>query len=454
MPECIAGGEQIGSRFRRMPFPCGAGGRDVAVVPTVKGVVGFKYGEHAYYRMDASRKEGACVRVGHGRVIAKGFAPFRAACDAAGIADSLPKLLAGRYHYGFSVLEQVMLMTVPHTVTWLGGCCYAINLWSWFGFLVVDFSRDEVAYHRPSGMDAGSVLGSQQWFEPSSGQLMAMSYPLKDSLARIAEPTRTVPVRLFRHVLGESGSETVWQGELADYVHDLIVNETRQYGVVCELGMYEKAGALLPSKVLILDLVHGHEWVLEQFIVAAHAVFDPTDPTVVYFSNHNFQFHHSSLGQLLRRGSYAAEFLGPAAIYKYRLTAAGPQELGVFTQDDFFRLTNMHVCHHRGRKLIVAMGFPDVVFLIDAETMAFIRTIKVVDGGVTFLSRGRERALIGTIGVSSDGETLFVQTRWSFQMIDLASGEADYQYRHLFSHTCFNHMLVHEAGPAGGGTGE
>jgi hypothetical protein len=432
----------VRARMSRFSFPADVGTNAVAVVPTVKGVCGLKYGEHAYYRMDGASGEGARALVRHGAVIGKGFAQFREACRDAGMGHSLHQLIAGRYHYNFSLLEQVMLMTVPHTVTWLGGSRYAINLWSWFGFLLVDFESDEVTYHTPSGAGEGSVLGAQQWLDPATGELLAMSYPLKASLERIAEPTRAVPLKLFRHRLGESGSETVWEGELSDFVHDLIVNETRQYGVVCELGMYEQAGQMLPSKVLVLDLKQGREWVLERFIVAAHAVFDSTDPTVVYFSNHNFRFQRSTLYQLLKRGSYAAEFLGPAAIYKYRLTPEGPKEMGVFTQDDFFRLTNMHVCDHRGRKVIIAMGFPDVIFIVDAETMSFIRTIRVVDGG-----RHKEDALIGTIAPSPDGEKLFVQTRWTFQVIDLASGMADYRRMHLFSHTCFNHMLAHGVHP-------
>ncbi len=113
----------------------------------------------------------------------------------------------------------------------------------------------------------------------------------------------------------------------------------------------------IPSKVLILDLKQKKHWIISKFIVAAHAQFDPVDPDVIYFSNHNFKFIPSSILTLLRTAIYSLEFLGPASVYKYRLTPEGPQETGVFTDESMFRLTNFHVFMHRGKKILAAMGF-------------------------------------------------------------------------------------------------
>jgi len=226
-------------------------------------------------------------------------------------------------------------------------------------------------------------------------------------------------------------------------MHDILINRDRQYCIACELGMYlDEEGEIIPSKVLILDLKNEKEWMIDRFVVAAHAQFDPEDANVVYFSNHNFQFEHSSFLKLLKKASYSVRFRGPASVYKYRLTPDGPREIGVFTRPDFYRLTNMHVFNHRGRKLMAAMGFPDEVFLVDANDMTFIRKLRVKDPCSLKHLYSKKRALIGTIAPTPDGEKLFVQTTRSFQVIDVATSEADYVRDYFYNHSCSNHMLT------------
>jgi hypothetical protein len=412
-------------------------------IPAVRGKWFLKYGEHAYYFMDFATSRGFCVTLSHWDVIRAGWSRFRRPASNKGKPASILRFLSPRYHYGFSLLEQLMLMTVPHTVTPMGENRFAINLWSWFGFIVVDCAAKTATYHLLDEEDEDSVLGSQQWYDPQTDRSFAMSYSLDDSLSRIDDPKRPVRFELFKHQLGADTKESVWSGELSDYVHDILINETRQYCVVCELGMYlDEKQETIPSKVLILDLVHHREWVLERFIVAAHACFDPENPNIIYFSNHNFEFQHSGLLQLMKKGSYAVKFRGPAAIFKYELTEDGPRELGVFSMEDFLRLTNMHVFMHRGRNMIAAMGFPDEVFLIDAEDMSFIRKIWVKDPVSLKHNYSKKRSLIGTIAPSPDGEKLFVQTTGSFQVIDIRTGESEYVRDYYFKHTCFNHMVA------------
>ncbi len=102
----------------------------------------------------------------------------------------------------------------------------------------------------------------------------------------------------------------------------------------------------------------------------------------------------------------------------------------------------MHVFRHRGRRIIAAMGFPDVIFLIDAEDMSFIRKITVKDPVSLTHGFSKKPALIGSISPSPDGEKLFVQTTSSFQMVDIDRGCPDYVREHFFSRICFNHMLT------------
>lgn len=410
-------------------------------IPTVKGKWYMKYGEHAYYFMNFRTLKGLRITINHLDIICPGWKRLRKAAKKQGKYVSVFRPLTLRYHYRFNILEQIMLMTVPHTVTAIGNGCFIVNLWSWCGYLVVDTVARMVTYHMMDELDQDSVLGSQQWFDPQTGELYAMSYSLSDSMGRIDDPARPVAFRIFKHRLEEKESETVWRGELSDYMHDILINESRQYCVVCELGMYkDEKKDIIPSKVMIIDIKNNKQWVIERFIVAAHAFFDPDDPNVVYFSNHNFEFIHSNIIKLLGKGAYSVKFRGPASICKYELTSDGPREVGIFTQDDFFRLTNMHVFNHRGRKVIAAMGFPDVIFLIDAVCMSFIRKITVKDPVSLNRFYSKKPALIGTIAPSPDGEKLFVQTTGSFQVVDVNTGNPDYIRDYFFSHICFNHM--------------
>jgi len=51
---------------------------------------------------------------------------------------------------------------------------------------------------------------------------------------------------------------------------------------------------------MIMDIKNNKHRVLNRFVVAAHACFDPGNPYIVYFSNHNFEFMHSNMITLKR----------------------------------------------------------------------------------------------------------------------------------------------------------
>ncbi len=430
-------------RVQEFPLPESTRMDATIVIPAVKGTWGLKYGKHAYYFMDFKSLKGFCFEISHLDIIRPGWNKFKHTVAKHNRPASISRCCSSLYHYGFSLLEQVMLMTVPHTATFIGNGRFIINLWSWCGYVLIDTVKKTAEYHilpdRPNDM----VLGSQQWFDSQTKSLYAMSYSLNDSIKRIAEPTHPVEFEIFKHKPNSSERETIWRGGLSDYMHDIIVNKTRQYCVACELGMHKDANDnILPSKVLIVDMKNGKHWKLDKFIVAAHACFDPQDPNTVYFSNHNFEFKHSTLWQLIKKGSYAVKFRDPASIYKYELTSDGPHEIGIFTHPDFYRLTNMHAFVHRGCNVIIAMGFPDELFLINADDMTFIKKIFIKDPLSIKHFYSKKKALVGTIAPSPDGEKLFVQTTRSFQVVDINSGDCEYTKDYYFSHICFNHMLA------------
>jgi hypothetical protein len=414
---------------------------DATVVPVVKGTPFLKYGKHAYYFYNFKSRKCVCVEIGHGDIITPGLSPFLRATKR---KDSFPtkvKLFFEKYHYGFSFLEQIMLMTVPHTVTAMGNGIFRINLWSYVGYLEINCNTREVAYLGCSGQDDEHVLGSQQWFHHASDDIYYMTYSLPESLMKISDPHHPVPCKILKRNRKSGTTAEIWSGLLTDYLHDILVDKTGRYCVVCELGMFQDDDdKAIPSKVLVVDTKENRHWVISRFIVAAHAQFDPEDPDIIYFSNHNFKFIPSSIITLLRKAMYRLEFLGPASVYKYRLTPEGPQEIGVFTEPDMFRLTNFHVFMHRGKKLLAAMGFPNFIYLADAGTMRFLRKITVNNPIPHKYFYRKTPCSIGTFSPSSDGERLYVQTTRSFQIIDVESGEPVHSIPLFFNHTAANHM--------------
>ena len=429
---------EVPARIRELSLPESVRRGASVVVTAVRGNGLVKYGHHAYYFMNFATLRGLRVEIGHGAVLGMGLKRFAKANGGPAGPASVPKLLRQPYYHGFNILEQMALMTVPHTATSLGAGRFLVNLWSYYGTLQVNCRRRSVTYHVREEKD-DHVLGSQQWFDPATDELYGMSYSLGDSLQRIADPYHPVSARVFSRRNGGGDATCLWSGEFADSMHDLVVNQTRQHCVVCELGMHlDERGEIIPSRALVLDLRRGREWTMSGFAVAAHAVFDPDDADVIYFSNHNFVFRHNSILRALRTAAYGIEFRGPASLYKYRLTPGGPRRLGVFTAPDLYRLTNCHVFRHRGRKLLVATGSPNYLYVADANDLTLLHRIEVPHD-----YRFRDRpVLIGTFAPSPDGEKLYVQTRKSFQVIDVESGEPDFVRDYFHNHSCSNHMLA------------
>lgn len=412
---------------------------DAVIVPTVKGTLFLKYGRHVYYFYNFEKQKCICVDIKHRHIIMPGLALFIRALKKPNTILTKIKMFFEKFHYGFSFMEQIMLMTVPHAVTSIGNGRFIINLWSYFGYLLVDCNTKSVEYIRDDEPDEDGVFGSQQWYRHDADELFYMKYSLPESFEKMGDPTRPVSFSIFKKNLTDNAVSKIWSGPLTDYMHDIMIDKTGRYCVSCELGMFRgKDGNTIPSKVLIVDMKNSRHWIISCFIVAAHAQFDPEDPDVIYFSNHNFRFIATSLIALLWNATYSLKFTGPAAVYKYRLTEDGPVELGVFTDNEMFRLTNFHVFMHKGKKILAAMGFPNFIYIADADTMKYIKKLEVKN-------KGTSKCYVGTISPSSDGEYLYVQTTLSFQVIKVEDGEIIYYQPFWFNHSAANHMqTVHD----------
>ncbi len=422
----------IKAKFKEFSLPSIAEHNSSAIIPTVKGVPFFKYGMHAYYFLNFKTSKGLCVTINHKDIILPALTRFLNANHKADNLFNRLRSLLRRYHYDFNFIEQIMLMTLPHTVTHIDSGRFLVNLWSYFGYIDIDCKNRSAKYMSIKKETDDHVLGSQQFYDAQNDELYYMSFSLNDSLERISSPDKKVSSIILKRNNKTGNTEELWSGHLADYLHEIIINKTRQYCVVCEMGMYtDKQNEVIPSKVLVLDLKNGNSWTFSRFIVAAHAQFDPVEPDIVYFSNHNFNFKHSNIFQLLKKANYAVDFRGPASVYKYRLTDNGPVELGEFTHPELFRLTNSHVFNHRGQKILAVIGYPNFIFLADADSMDFIKKIEL-----------KQPWPIGTIAPSPDGEKIYAHTTRSFQVVDIESEQVDLYLDHRFNHSCANHMIA------------
>jgi len=427
------------ARFREFSIPSAAQRDCSVVVPAVKGTFLLKYGIHCYTFYNLKTLKGIEVRIPHKEIIRFKVKKLRRAQWFKN--SSLISGLFKRYHYNFSFLEQLMLMTVPHTVTPVANGRVFINLWAYFGYIDIDCKKKTATYRLLNDPAYRHILGSQQYIDHEKGERYFVTYALGESLERIHRPDNPVWCTVYKQHVHTGAPQCVWSGAFADYVHDMVIDKQKRYCVIPELGLYtDKQDSIIPSRVLILDLSTKKSWTINRFSVAAHAQFHPDDSTIVFFSNHNFFFEHTRLLTLFKNATYRIKFKGPASIFRYRITPNGPEETGVFTSPDFFRLTNFHVFMHRGHTIIAAIGSPDMIFIIDARTMKYMKTITIRNNERHTPFYSKKPAIVGTISPSPDGEKMYVQTTRSFQVVDVETGNPDWVKNHFFPRTCSNHM--------------
>ncbi|MCP4130984.1 MAG: hypothetical protein GY754_08390 [bacterium] len=435
--------QKVKAKFKEFSLPETVSPEEsCVVVPTVKGTLYLKYGKHAYYFYNYKTSQGFRVTISHKEILKIGLKRFIETSNKDQQDKSRFGFLFRKYHYKLSFMEQVGLLTTPHTVTPLGEGRFLINLWAYYGSILVDCNKKTARYMVLEKND-DHVLGSQQWYDKDSDELYYMTYSLEDSLKRCDDPYNKVLCKIYKHENKTGVSSEIWKGDFVDYIHDLIINETRQYCVIPEFGLFlDENKDLIPSNALVVDLKNKKDWQISDFQAAAHAQFDPLDPDIVYFSNHNIKMMSSTVLKYLLKGTYAIEIAGPASIPKYRLTENGPEKMGAFAHPEMFRITNIHVFMHRGRKILAAIGSPNFIFIADADDLTFIKKIEVTNEKCREHLFRKTPCIIGTITPSLDGEKMYVQSKNSFQIIDIASGKADWRRNYFFTHACTHHMIT------------
>jgi hypothetical protein len=407
----------------------------IAIIPTFKSNKKSKLGFHCYYFYDFNTNTCTSIKVEHLNIMKRGFDTFKKAnLNRFKFFPNL-EVFFKSYHYEFNFFEEIMLMTVPHTVTKINEFEFIISLWSYDGYIVINLRDKKVSYRKISPNPDLLFLGSTISSSKKSNDKYLMLNSAKDSFKKISAPYEKVFSQILKTDEKGIPLEKVWSGDFADFMHDIAISDDERFLIACDMGRYvNENNQLIPSSLLIIDRENKKEWILRDIPNAAHVMFDLDDPSIIYFSNHNFRFIHTRFFELLKKGSYTIDFFGTASIHKYKISTDGPKILGVFEDENLYRMTNFHIFFHKNKKIIAAMGAPNLIFIIDPETLSLLEKIEVKSED--------QETYIGTFHPTPDGEKLLIHTSMSFLSLDLETKKSSTLWSSESKHSCSNHMEV------------
>jgi hypothetical protein len=337
------------------------------------------------------------------------------------------------FPYGLSEAQWWEYCLAPHSYLALedGKCQVGLNLFS--RFLHLDLNEPSALLVDPGV--GNELVSTTNWFDHEKGELWFASWPVEATVRRILNPRDGVVVTIWKLLVSAGVIEKVWQGDLADALHQLCLDPLRRFVILTELGLRLEAPipaqssdqaprvweqvqqrGVVPSKILVLDLKTGQEWRLST-LTAAHVEFDPQDPGVCYLSGHNIGLIGVKVG-----------IFGPGIVQKFRLGESGPDLLGEFTHNRFHRITTHIVFCHRGKTLIGVSGYPGTVFLINGATMKLHRIIEMDSPEKVDTSRYPHICGQDSYGIeaSRDGEVLLIAGTGFVRVADIDEGRFVY----------------------------
>ena len=331
-----------------------------------------------------------------------------------------------RFPYGLTESEWWEYCLAPHSYVSLeaGQCQVGLNLFN--RFLHLDLRRQSAQLVDPGV--GNEMLSTTNSFNPQTGELWFASWPVEGTVRRMLYPQNKVTIAIWRLSIRNRSLQQVWRGDFADSLHQLTISADQRFLILAELGVHPVGCAsptprdlsrdkIYPSKILVLDLMTNRCWRLP-LQTAAHVEFDPEDPEICYVSEHNIGQFGVNVG-----------IVGPGRILKYRFKQSGPELLGQFSADDFYRITTHIVFRHREKMLVGVTGYPNTVFLIDAATMKLYMKLEMDAGEKIDITRCphicREESY--GIGASQDGEAIFVAGTGFVRMAIIADGRFGFE---------------------------
>jgi hypothetical protein len=348
------------------------------------------------------------------------------------------RTLFRRYHNGVSFWELLFRVPKPHGITHIGDQRFLVSLWSSSAYFVIDLNKKTVELQMLN-KERKELFSAYQYFDKTEKETYFATHAADDEHHKhVAEDFNSVvPVKIRKYNWNTKKINEVWNGGFGTDTHCIALNKDKSYLGLVQFGdFFDEENNLVPSKILILDLRANKEWWIDNtgWSPSAHIDWDPVEPDICYLSCHKGVIApvDSPLRFFLDK-VYKWNTLGPASVHKYRIGPAGPEKMGIFTHPEIFRMTIHKVFSHKGKKLLACTGFPNFIFIVDADSMEFIRkvTIKEMSGKESF---------VASLFPSPDGEKIYLVTTGSLQAVDVESGTVDLVYNPGRICDPFNHM--------------
>jgi hypothetical protein len=316
-----------------------------------------------------------------------------------GIDDSL-------YPFGLSRQMYRDFCITPHSFLYLGSDRILCGLELFTRYEILDLDRHAVELLDPDVDD--DWLTASPSFDPD-GNLRIGSTALSETIKGIKESDRQSFTRFWR--IGRDGTVTqAWQGRSGALLHQMKVAGA-PHGTPSAVSQeptvvyVSKDGSVSPGRISggayvnFTNMQSGTSYKVGPFDVPAHVEVHPSNPNIVYLSEHNFRI---SSGQPV--------ILGNASVYKYELGEAGPAFRGRFTHPDLYRMTSHELFNRKGEVYMALTGYPDTIFIVHADTLELVQRIRFRDGERVDLSKGSHLCAEPTYGcqISPDGSYLYV----------------------------------------------
>lgn len=318
----------------------------------------------------------------------------------------------------------------PHSYLSLGNNHYQIGLNLFNRFLHLNCQDLTASLVDPEIGE--ECLSTTNWFDPVNEEIWFASWPLESTFRRILNPGEEVSVKIWKLSLRTEQAQKIWQGHLGDALHQIVLSADRRFVVLTELGLRcgnpvssqssEKASTakepksdqagLIPSRTLFLDRKEGKEWIFS-IPTAGHVEFDPEKADICYLSGHNIGLLGMKVG-----------IFGRGVIQKIRFRESGPEILGEFTHEHFYRITTHIVFRHRGKTLIAVSGYPGTLFLIDAAAMKLFKMIPLETVDKVDISPAPHLCQQDSYGIGSskDGEYIAIVGTGFIKVADIHRG--------------------------------
>ncbi len=431
----------VNARFTDFELPATVETRDATVaIPVSNGV------QQRYFFINLKTRKGmmVCYPKRDGMKSKEAFAYLYHLLTFAMNQDHIlfPRLrvMLRRFHNGIHFIEILFKVLKPHGMTYLGDERFLVSLWSASIYFVIDLKKRTIEMQMLD-KDRRDVFSTYQYFDPVDKETYFATQRGVDEFYKHDKEAIhfDVPIRIKKYNWTTGKITELWSGDFDTDTHYIMLNKDRRYLGLCQFGdFYDEQHKLMPSKILILDLHNKKDWWVDNtgWSPSAHIDWDPVDANFCYLSCHNGAVGpNKSPLKFFFQKTYHWNIYGPASVHKYEMTEEGPKKVAVWTHPECTRLTIHKVFAHRGRKILGCTGFPNNLFLADANTMESIRRIQITDAC-------GKCAVLGSFYPSPDGEKLFVSTNGTFQIIDVATGNVDYVHDLGKVYDPFNHMTA------------